>query len=47
MRAFFTFFQCQMENLVVSKKKNLLFVRGWDAKIGPLWSVFVITWKDS
>ena len=32
-----------MRYLVVSKKKNPLFVWGWDRKIRPSWSPFVIT----
>ena len=32
------FFQYKMRYLVVSKKKNPLFMWGWDRKIRPLWS---------
>ena len=41
------FFQYKMRYLVVSKKKNPLFVWGWDRKIRPSWSPFVITWQAS
>ena len=41
------FFQYKMRYLVVNKKKNPLFVWGWDSKICPLWSLFVITRQAS
>ena len=44
LEAFFMFFfQFEMRYLVVSKKKNPLFVWGWDRKIRPSRSPFVIT----
>ena len=44
---FNVFFQYEMRYLVVSKKKNPLFVWGWDRKICPSRSPFVITWQAS
>ena len=41
--SFSCFFQYKMRYLVVSKKKNPLFVWRWDEKIRPSWSPFVIT----
>ena len=32
---------------MVNKKKNSLFVLGWDRKIHPSGSAFVITWQAS
>ena len=40
---FHVFFQYKMRYLVVSKKKNPLFVWGWDSKICPAQSPIVIT----
>ena len=40
-------FHHKMRNLMVSKKKNPLFVRGWDIKIHHSGSPFVITWQAS
>ena len=37
------FFKHKMWYLMVSKKKNLLFVWGWDRIFCPSWSLFVIT----
>ena len=40
---FFIFFKYKMRYLVVSKKKNTLFLLGWDRKTSPSRSLFVIT----
>ena len=47
LEIFFMFFQYIMRYLVVSKKKNPLFVWGWDRNICPSWSLFVITRQAS
>ena len=47
MEAFFMFFQYKMQYLVVSKKKNPLLLLGWDWKIRPWRSPFVITRQAS
>ena len=47
LEAFFMFFQYKMRYLVVSKKKNPLFLWGWDRKIRPSQSPFVITRQAS
>ena len=47
LEVFFTFFQYKMRYLVVSEKKNPLFVWGWDRKNRPSRSTFVITWQAS
>ena len=41
------FFQFKMRYLVMSKKKNPLFVCGWDRKIRPSWTPIVITQQAS
>ena len=41
--AFFYVFPLKFRFLVLSKKKNPLFVWGWDRKVRPSWSPFVIT----
>ena len=41
LEAFFMYFQHKMRYLVVSKRKNPLFVWGWDRKIRPSRSPFV------
>ena len=43
LETFFMLFQYKMMYLVMSKKKNPLFVGGWDRKICPWRSPFVIT----
>ena len=45
LEAFFMFFQYKMQYLVVSRKKNPLFMWGWDRKIHPSRPPFVITWQ--
>ena len=47
LEVFFMFFQYKMRYLVVSKKKNPLFVWGWDRKIYPSRSLFVTTRQAS
>ena len=47
LRAFYMFFQYRMRYLVVSRKKNPLFVWGWDRRICPLRSPFVINRQAS
>ena len=47
MEAFFMFIHSKMRYLVVSKKRNPLFMWGWDRKIRPLRPPFVITWQAS
>ena len=44
---FHVFFSIKLRYLVVSKKKNPLFVWGWDIKTLPSWSPFVITRQPS
>ena len=43
LEALFMFFQYKMWYLMVRKKKNSLFMWGWDRKISPLWLPFVIS----
>ena len=47
LEVFFMFFQYKIRYFVVSKKMNPLFVWGWDRKIRPSWSPFVITRQAS
>ena len=47
LEVFFMFFQYKMRYLVVGKKKNPLFLWGWDRKIRPSQSQFVITRQAS
>ena len=47
LEVFFTFFQYKKRYLMVSEKKNPLFVWGWDRKIRPSRSLFVITRQAS